>query len=307
MNEWSDLTVASESRLDHFLRQSIPHLSVRNLRHLAETGSIRVNGRLARKGSRVRAGDVVNVPSEIVATTTLRAQPEIQVPILFQDEHVIGIDKPSEMPSIARTVLDTGTAANFLVGRFPETLSLDRRGLEAGIVHRLDTATSGVLIAARDSTSHRALTREFRGGDARKTYRAVVEGTIRTPGEVRDLIRGKPGDPSRVEVVAPGTTGGQPAQTGFEPISSINGFTLLKVEIRSGARHQIRAHLASIGHPIVGDQLYGDRVADRLALHAYSVDFNHPISGQPVAIKAQPPVEFTRIWQVLSGESSPEA
>ncbi len=196
------------------------------------------------------------------------------------------------MPSIAQSVGDTGTAANFLIARFPETRDLDRRGLEAGFVHRLDTATSGVLLAARTAAAHRSLRAQFRGGTALKTYIAVVHGAVRESGVIRHSIRARPGDPARVEVIAENTPGGQTAETHYRPLSSTDALSLLEVEIHSGARHQIRVHLAALGHPIVGDAIYGSAGGTRLLLHASSVVIEHPAGTRSTTIRAPLPDAF---------------
>lgn len=284
-DNWSELAVGVPSRLDHFLRTALPHLSRRILSELTATGRIRINGSPARKGSSVRPGDRVQVGADLVAVTCLRPQAQPPLPILYVDDHLVAIDKPCGMPSVAQSVLEVGTAANFLIGAFPETAALDR--LEAGFVHRLDTATSGALLAARSPAAHSALRAAFRRREVVKRYCAMVDGAVNASGICRGTIRNKPGDPRRVEVVdADPSEVSRAAETVYRPVARFGTHTLLEVEIRSGARHQVRAHLAALGYPIAGDDLYGGSGADRLMLHASEIELTHPISGEAMLIAA---------------------
>lgn len=286
-DQWSELTVGVPSRLDHFLRTALPHLSRRILSELIAAGRTRLNGSRAHKGSRVRPGDRVQVGADLLAVTCLRPQTRPPLAIIYVDDHLVAIDKPCGMPSVAQNVLEVDTAANFLIGSFPETAALDR--LEAGFVHRLDTATSGVLLAARSSAAHSDLRAAFRRRDVVKRYCAMVDGAVHASGICRGAIRNKPGDPRRVEVVDAGLSEtARAAETQYRPVARFGTHTLLEVEIHSGARHQVRAHLAALGHPITGDDLYGGSDADRLMLHAAEIELAHPMSGAAIVIAARP-------------------
>jgi 23S rRNA pseudouridine1911/1915/1917 synthase len=297
MSDVRELQVESADRLDRFLRSALPHVALRELRRLVATGAIELNGRRAKKGAPVRPGDAVCVPADLVETRELTPQPDLAIAILYEDAHMVAVDKPPGVPSVARHLRDTSTVANFLVGRFPETRTLERGELEAGLLHRLDSATSGALMAARSRPSQESLRRQFRARSVVKTYRAVVGGILDRASAVTGAIRTQPGNPARVEVVSSARPGSREAETRFRPLSSGASATLLEVEIRSGARHQIRAHLASIGHPIVGDPVYGGRNCERLLLHAHSLAFDHPESGRPIRIEAPVPEAFARLLQ----------
>lgn len=290
---WRTLTVSQAGRLDAFLAAALPHLSRRHLVELMAARRIRLRGgEPARKGAGVRRGDVVEVDAELLEVRALRPQPQPPLPIIHVDQHLVALDKPCGVASVARTVLDLGTAANFLIAAFPETAALDRRGLEAGFVHRLDTATSGALLAARRPEAYAILRDQFRQHQVRKRYLAVVGGHLEDAATCAAPIRNRPGDATRVEVVARGAAGGRDATTWFRPVATRGDTTLLDVEIRTGARHQIRVHLAHLGHPIAGDLWYGGQPAPRLMLHACEVSFDHPATGRPTTIRAAPPEEF---------------
>lgn len=287
------LAVLEPARVDHFLRTALPHLSLRSIRAIVADGQVRLNGRRARKGDRVRAGDVVLIDAAWCDIRSLRDQADLAVPILAETADWVGLDKPAGMPSVAQRVLDVDTVSNFLAGRFPETASI-APSVECGVVHRLDTATSGVLLAARAPRAYQALRAQFAAHAVRKTYRVLVEGRVGAPGRVAAPIRAAPTDSRRVEIARPGERGARPAETSFRPLAAFADFSSLEVEIQSGVRHQVRIHLASVGHPVVGDELYGRGGEERLFLHAQAVSFADPSTGEPVRVTAPLPAEFAR-------------
>lgn len=286
------LAVVEPGRVDHFLRAALPHLSQRTLREILGEGRVRLNGRRARKGDRVGPGDVVAIDAAWCDTTTLRGQPDLGIPILAECAEWVALDKPAGTPSVAQRLVDLGTVSNFLAGRFPESAAVAARNLECGVVHRLDTATSGVLLAARSAKAYRALRAQFATHAVTKTYRVLVDGQVGGPGCVTASIRTVPGDPTRVEIVPDAARGARPAETSFRPIAAGAEFSELEVEIRSGVRHQIRLHLASIGHAVVGDELYGRGGGARLFLHAQTVAFSDPSTGRPTSVSAPLPAQF---------------
>ena len=287
-----DFVVRTDDRLDRFLRKALPHLSQSHLRNLLEERRVLLNDRRARKGNHVRAGDVVRVDTEAAATRALRGQAALPVAILVEDADWLGLDKPAGMPSVAQRVTDLGTVSNFLVARFPETATVAPRGIESGVAHRLDSATSGVLLAARTAIAYDALRSQFAHGSVRKIYRAVVEGRVAEAGRISQPIRTRPSDRTRVEVTAENMPGVRRAVTHYRPLTQEGRFTTMEIEIPTGVRHQIRAHLASVGHPILGDELYGGSPAARLYLHALSVTFAAPTSGRPTTVEAPLPSGF---------------
>ena len=303
------IEVAEPQRLDHFLRHEAQHHSLRHIRRVIAAGEVRVNGQKAKKGTRLRSGDIVTVDAELVAIAALRPQAEMSLTILYQDSEIIAVDKPSGIASIAQRPDDLGTVANFLLARFPHLTSIGSSG-ESGIVHRLDTATSGVLVAALTPSTHHALRASFSANEVRKTYRAIVSGKVSNGGTIDHPLRSNRKDKRRVEVTQISVTGARQALTRYRPLHITPKTTHLAVEIQSGARHQIRAHLASIGHPVIGDELYGPTGLaqkppnSRLMLHAKSVEFTHPSSGKEVAIDSPLPPDFEADLNLESGNIS---
>jgi 23S rRNA pseudouridine1911/1915/1917 synthase len=219
----------------------------------------------------------------------------LQIPVLYEDGDLIAVDKPAGMPSHALRADETDTVANFLLARFPEVAGIGTHTLEAGLVHRLDTETSGVLLAARNAAAHRALRRQFRDRRVEKEYLAVVEGDVAHAGQIRTPIAHAAHNRRKMRIATAHTPGARPAETSYRPLEGFGDTTVLAVEIRSGVMHQIRVHLASVGHPVVGDPLYGHaggRAAPRHLLHASRLLVQHPVSGRGVEIRSPLPADF---------------
>ena len=289
-------------RLDLFLAQQVPQCSRRRVQRAITDGDVRINGRRARKGEQVVAGDVVQVPETLYAPLSLQPNPALRLPILYEDASVIAVDKPPGIASHALRPDETETVANFLLWRYPEVAVAGRTLLEGGAVHRLDTDTSGVLLVARSAGAYRTLRQQFEQRTVIKDYLAIVEGDVRLPGEVRTPITSHRNH-RMVQVTTPSdrSVAARPAVTVFRPRQRLGRFTLLEVEIRTGVRHQIRAHLASIGHAVIGDQLYGSPAAatgaPRQLLHAHRVSLRHPETSAPLRVESPVPADLTAFIQ----------
>ncbi len=288
-------------RLDQYLTTHLERLSRVRVQELIAEGRVRVGGTAARRASlRLKAGQVVE--AEWTPAGPLKALPEaIPLNILYQDEDVVVVNKPAGMAVHPAGRLRSGTLVNALLHHF-QTLSGVGGELRPGLVHRLDRMTSGVLVAARNDVAHRRLAAQFAARQVEKTYLALVqgqvkkaEGTIDTPIG-RDLVR-------RVRMTARrrlGAPGVRAALSHYRVLQRYGDFTLLEVKISTGRTHQIRTHLASIGHPVVGDTLYGARggVLARSFLHAARITFTHPATRQAMTFTAPLPAELE---QFLAG------
>ncbi|HJY80830.1 MAG TPA: RluA family pseudouridine synthase [Candidatus Binatia bacterium] len=286
---YQGVVAASEEalRLDAFLARHFSRLSRREIAELIASGQARVNGRLSKKGARVHLGDTITAP----AVLTLSANAALSIRVIYADSALIVLDKAAGIPSVALRHSETNTAANFLAACFPETLRAGPRSLEGGLVHRLDSATSGVLLAARTPDAYASLREQFRARTVDKQYLAVVEGCLQSSGQV--TFRLTPSGPrgQHMRVVVDGQ--GQEASTIYAPIATSERRTLLRVSITTGVRHQIRAHLAALGHPIVGDTHYGSpHRAPRLYLHAEALTFISPATSQRVHCTSPAPPDF---------------
>ncbi|MCX8071345.1 MAG: RluA family pseudouridine synthase [Candidatus Binatia bacterium] len=281
-------------RLDAFVRNMVPALSRRAVQEAIDEGRVFVNGRRASKGTRLQPGAMVTIVAELVRE--LEPNSELPVTVVHEDDHLVAVNKPAGLPSHALRPFERNTVANFLLAHYPEMRALSRAGLEAGLVHRLDTDTSGVLLAARTPEAHRHLREQFAAREVRKEYLALVSGTISEPGAIRSPLENDPSQVGKMRLARSGS--GRAAETHYRPLECYSGHTLLRVDIYSGLRHQIRAHLAAIGHPIVGDALYGGDPSlglKRQFLHATRISFRHPVTVQLFAVEAPVPEELSAV------------
>jgi len=282
------LTAQSPVRLDAFVHEALPGLSRRLARLVIAEGAVRVNGQRAPKGTVLRPGDQVTLPDE----PHLVPEPDLAIPVVFEDAALVAVDKPAGMPGHVLDPRVRGSVAGFLLARYPETACLDEP-LAAGLVHRLDTGTSGLLLAARTPRAHAALRAAFRSHLVEKTYLAVVEGE---PPGVHRISAPLAHDPRDRRRMVPAAAGARawPAETRVEVVRAASRRSLVRAVTRTGVTHQVRAHLALLGYPLVGDPLYGRPLAGfaRHALHAAGIDLPHPDNGRPVSLVSRLPPEL---------------
>lgn len=285
------------SRLDVVLAKRIPTLSRRRAQEMLEEGEIRLNGRRARKGDRVQSGDRLALLREPVPSD-FAAKPDLDVGlvVLFEDEHLVILDKPAHVPSHPLRPDEIGTVASYVVARWPETCFVGYRAREPGIVHRLDLGTSGAILVAKETETFEALKRMLEEGEIDKRYKAfVAPGPAPKLGEIRLLLGNDPKDPRRVAV------GGEGARETVSEVLRVTPHAFAtEVEVRASHafRHQVRAHLAWSGHPLLGDVLYGGEVTSGLsrhALHASLLAFTHPITGQSLRIVCSLPEDLSTL------------
>jgi 23S rRNA pseudouridine1911/1915/1917 synthase len=283
-------------RLDLYLASRLPELSRTRIQELIAEGRVRVGERLARPAQRVMAGDIVNI--EVLPRPPLRAAPEeIPLAVLYEDEDVIVVNKPAGMVVHAGAGATRGTLVNALLHHFG-ALSTVGGKLRPGIVHRLDRGTSGAMVVARNDVAHRVLAEQFRSRAVTKTYIALLQGRMaRDSGTIeRPISR----DPQRRTRMTARLGRGRAAQTDWRVLLRLGDFTLVEAKPRTGRTHQIRAHFASAGHPLVGDTLYGAsrqvRAGEvfltplgRVFLHAARLSFGHPRTG--ITIEARAPLD----------------
>lgn len=289
-------------RLDVVLARRVPGLSRRRAQAMLERGAVRLNGRKARKGERVAPGDELvfdepPTPSDFPA----RPDPGVAIVVRFEDEHLALIDKPAGVPSHPLAPDELGTAASFVVARWPETCLVGHRAREPGLVHRLDTGTSGLLLVAKDASTFEALRSALERGAIDKTYVGFVDASsaLRAPCVIDAPIAHHPTDARRV-LVGRAREDARPART--EVLSVSRGPKACRVVVRAACafRHQVRAHLAYAGYPLLGDLLYGGRPfagLARHALHADSIAFDHPVRGERIRVEAPLPEDLTAIWR----------
>jgi 23S rRNA pseudouridine1911/1915/1917 synthase len=281
-------------RLETFVRRRLPHLSRSQSAKAIEENAFLVNGRRATKGQRLRAGDAVifQGAQPWLFDSPVAAENE-RVTIPYEDADIIVADKPAGMATHGFSARDVDTLANFLVRRWPELSSVGRSRWEPGLLNRLDTETSGLVLVAKNQPGFENLREQFRRRRITKKYLALVWGEAGSSGTISLELAHDPTDKSRMQVINQSGVDrqrlrGWHALTRFRKLASSGEMSLLEIVMETGVTHQIRVHLAAIGHPIVGDSLYApESYRNELArhfLHASGLEFVHPASGEPIRV-----------------------
>jgi 23S rRNA pseudouridine1911/1915/1917 synthase len=286
----SIFTADPGKRLDHFLQDKLPNHSRSRLQNWIKDGHVLVNGAPAKASMVLHGGERIEVsPAD---PPPLNAAPEdLPIEILYQDDSVIAVNKPAGLTVHAGAGAHSGTLVNRLVHHFA-SLSQVGGELRPGIVHRIDRTTSGVLLVAKTDAAHRALATQFAARTVEKTYLALVEGHVKQ--ESGRITKPIARDPVRRTRMTARLAHGRQALTDYRVLQRFKEFTYLEVRIGTGRTHQIRAHLASLGHPVAGDRVYGAKPAERVFLHAWRIGFTSPDSGQRVTVEAPLPEELQR-------------
>ncbi len=292
----------ARQRLDRFLHAQLPQYSRGRLQSWIKEGRVRVDGEAAKPSTLLRGDEKIEVePAELPPVKAFAEA--IPLEILYQDSDVIAVNKPAGMVVHAGAGAHSGTLVNALLHHF-RSLSEVAGQLRPGVVHRLDRFTSGVILAARTDAAHRALAAQFSGREVQKVYLAMVHGRIESDtGRVdKPIMR----DPRRRVRMTARLARGRSAVTEFKVLRRYEKFTYLEVRIGTGRTHQIRVHLSSIGHPVVGDTLYGAPARipglpplDRYFLHARKIRFRSPSTGEMVSAQAPLPPELERWMKCL--------
>lgn len=281
-------------RLDHALADRYPWLPRPRIQALVLEKKILLDGRPAPKGAKLRPGSLLearDIPEP--ADLRLAPNPDLPLRVLWEDDTLLALDKPAGMPTHPLDATETDTLANALIARYPGLADIGTSPLFPAMLHRLDTGTSGLVLAAKDPGTYRALRESFRRLEIEKHYLAWVHGPVTAPGQSTAPLTHKTRTPCQMRPLAPGETAPAretfPATTRWTPVRHQGTCTLLDVTIRTGVTHQIRCHLAAAGHPILGDKLYGSPLSlPRHLLHAHTIRLPHPA----LLLSAPPPPDF---------------
>ena len=276
------------TRLDRVLCNRLT-LSRSQVRRLFETGEVRRNGRRAGKGELVARGDRVELGAELRESS---AQPDssVALEVVYEDLDLVIIDKPAGIPCHPLRPGELGCIANGLLWRYPEMSGTGYDDRQPGLVNRLDNDTSGLVLAARSPDAFAALRGALEGGQIQKRYLALVAQPVR-PQTIELSLAPSPRHRARVEVNALG----RPAVSVVTGCRGHGELFVLEVLASRAYRHQVRAHLAAIGSPIIGDVLYGGLFGARHYLHAEWLSFKHPFSGAPIELSATLPSDWPRV------------
>jgi len=294
-------------RLDVFLTQSLSDLSRSRLQKLIEDKLVHVDGEPARAGLKLKGGEKIEVIIPPPVELDVKAQ-DIPLRIVFEDDYLAVVDKPIGMVTHPGAGVYEGTLVNALLHHMKGRLSGISGTLRPGIVHRLDKDTSGLLVVAKEDRTHRDLARQIKEKTAQRIYTALVEGVLESDsGAVNKPIGRHPVKRKQMAVVAKG----KEAVSHFQVLRRFHKYTLVKVRLTTGRTHQIRVHMASLGHPVVGDLLYNNKQTGSSAqraklglsghcLHAAQLSFSHPITGQLLEFESPLPASFQALIDSLT-------
>ena len=279
-------------------------LSRAKLRDLFDAEAVRLNGRKAKKGIAVQPGQIIEVREVVAPVSTEPPRVAVSLSILHEDADLVFVDKPSGVPSQPLTLTETGTIASALIARDATMQEVSTDAKEGGLCHRLDIETSGVLLAAKNRAAWDTMRAAFgAGGDIDKRYLALVTGPLADSGDI-DIPLAHRGDHVRPVIIG---DEGRSAISQFEVKARKGEFALVEVRILTGVLHQVRAHLAAVGAPIVGDAMYGGRQVpqlNRFFLHAASLTVTHPTTGERLTVSAALPAELQAVLQSTIGAVS---
>ncbi len=290
------LSVAGGSenkRIDSFIAENTEFTRTR-IQYLIKEGNITVNDRKVKASYKLEKDDVITIVIPEIEKTEIIPE-NINIDIVYEDEDIAVINKQAGLVVHPAHGHYSGTLVNSLLYHIRDLSGINGE-LRPGIVHRLDKDTSGLLIIAKNDKAHSILTRMFQNKEIRKTYLAVLKGKLnKNEGRIITQIGRDRNDRKKMAVVS-GHEGGKTAITNYRIISQNEVSTFVEVNIETGRTHQIRVHMKYLGYPILGDCIYGRKDSEkRQMLHAYSLEFNHPVTGRLMKVKGEPPEDFKKV------------
>ncbi len=293
-------------RLDKVLRDRVPDLSRTEGKRLIEAGQVQVDGRPRKPAYRVELGERVTIVLPTDDPEPSLVPEDMSLDILYEDPHLLAVNKPAGLVVHPGPGHPRGTLVNALLAHHPPIADVGRPD-RAGIVHRLDKETSGVMVIAKTEAALEGLQEQFRKRAVRKAYLALVNDRVQPPEGIIEVPLGR--DPNDRQKMAP-TPEGRYSRTRYRVIRLFPKHTLLEARPYTGRTHQVRVHLSWLGHPIVGDTVYGRRreplLKDRHFLHASRLILAHPETGEEMCFEASLPVDLSHVLHRL-GHSVPAA
>jgi len=293
----------SGGRADAVLAALLPDMSRSGLQKLLDDGAVTCGGKVLKKNAKVTTGQVIEVNLPEPEPLDVIAQ-DIPLDIVYEDADLIVINKPRGLVVHPAAGHPDGTVVNALLYHCGDALSGINGVLRPGIVHRIDRDTSGLLVIAKNDTAHRSLASQIAEHHMERIYEAIVLGNTKDAGTVDAPIGRHPTDRKRMAIVS---RGGKDAVTHYTALARYNGWTHVQCRLETGRTHQIRVHMASIGHPVAGDPVYGPKKDTfNLAgqcLHAKTLCFVHPTSGELMKFTSELPDYFTAVLEKLQRQT----
>ena len=284
-------------RLDRYIAEECPELSRSYIQKLAEEGHITVNGAEVKRSSSLDIGDKVSIILPPSVPPSLLAE-EIPLNIVYEDDDLLVVDKPAGLTVHPAPGHPNHTLVNAILAHYPHLSGVGSPG-RPGIVHRLDKNTSGLIVVAKNDAAQQNISAQIKARSVTKRYLVLVMGHLSPDrGIIEAPIGRDPGNRKRMAVVS----GGREARTQYRVIKYIDNYTLLEVSPETGRTHQIRVHLAAIGYPVVGDEVYGTRspILRRQFLHAHHLGFRLPSTGEQVELSSELPSDLEETLKHIS-------
>lgn len=284
-------------RLDVFLQNQCLDISRNNIKKLIENGFVKINSKEIKKvGIKLKGNEniILSIPDEEKKEIK---EEKIPLEIIYEDDYIAVINKPSNMIVHPAQNIYSGTLVNAILYHFKNLSNMD--SIRPGIVHRLDKDTSGLIIITKTDEAYEKMVAMFQEKSMKKTYIAICKGNFgEKTGRIENLIGRDPNERKRMAVVG---TNGKIAITNYEVIDEVQDFSLVKVNIETGRTHQIRVHMKYLNHPILGDGIYGttSRIIKRQMLHAYMLEFQHPITGKIIKVVGELQKDFQQVLKKL--------
>lgn len=278
---------------------------------LCESGAVTVNKKVCKKNCKAAAGDIFE--ASFPETRVCDVKPEdIPLDVVYEDSDVAVINKPQGMVVHPAPGHETGTLVSAVMFHCGDSLSDINGVVRPGIVHRIDKDTSGLLAIAKNNNAHLSLAKQLEDHTMRRTYYAIVLGRLPEKGTVDAPIGRHPADRKKMAVQKDGSSGKR-AVTHFETLEDLGGFTFVRLMLETGRTHQIRVHMANIGHPVIYDPVYGrpslfekkhPNLMNGQCLHAGELTFIHPVTGKEITVKAPLPENFEKVLAILRGKAT---